>query len=357
MGDEAALPAASAWRRRPGYLDTATYGLPPTATVELGHRVLEEWADGSADWREWNDAADQARRSFAALVGVEPDTVAAGSAGSGFFGAVASSLPDDAEVIVPERDFTSLLYPFLVQASRGVRVRAVPLEALADAVSTSTTVVAWSAVQSVDGRIADVDAILEATGRVGAMTVVDATQALPWLPLPLHRLDATICSAYKWLCCPRGTAFMVASPATLQMCVPHGAGWFAAPDMYSAFYGLPLRLATTARRLDASPVWHAWTGAVTTLDVLRGIGVEAMHTHDVALADELRDALDLPSTGSAIISIVGAEAGLERSLAAAGIKAATRADGCRLSFHVYNDRDDVAAVRAALAGRVRVAGA
>ena len=48
-----------------------------------------------------------------------------------------------------------------------MNVRAVPLEALADAVSPSTTVVAWSAVQSVDGRIADVDAILDATGRSG----------------------------------------------------------------------------------------------------------------------------------------------------------------------------------------------
>jgi selenocysteine lyase/cysteine desulfurase len=95
---------------------------------------------------------------------------------------------------------------------------------------------------------------------------------------------------------------------------------------------------------------------VTTLDVLRGIGVEAMHAHDVALADELRDALGLPSTGSAIVSIAGAKPGLEQSLAAAGIKGATRADGCRLSFHVYNDRQDVAAVRAALAGQVRVAG-
>ena len=355
MGD-GALPAASAWRRRRGYLDTATYGLPPTATVELGHRVLEEWADGTADWRDWNDAADHARRSFAALVGVEADSVAAGSAASGFFGAMAACLPDDAEVVVPYCDFTSVLYPFLVQAARGVNVRAVPLEALADSMSESTTVVAWSAVQSVDGRIADVDAILEATGRVGAMTVVDATQALPWLPLPLERLDATICAAYKWMCCPRGTAFMVASPAMLQLCVPHAAGWFAAPEVYGAFYGPPLRLATTARRLDASPAWHAWMGAVTTLEVLQGIGVGAMHAHDVALADELREALDLPPTGSAIVSIVETEPGLEQSLAAAGIKGATRADGCRLSFHVYNDREDVAAVRAALGGRVRAAG-
>ena len=78
-----------------------------------------------------------------------------------------------------------------------------------------------------------------------------------------------------------------------------------------------------ACRLDASPAWHAWICAATTLDVLQGIGIEAIHAHDVVLADELRKALDLPPTGSAIVSIVGAEPGLEQSLAAAGIKGAT----------------------------------
>ena len=62
----------AAWRRRPGYLDTATYGLPPRQTVELSHRVIEDWADGTALWRDWNDAADEARHVFAGLVGVAP---------------------------------------------------------------------------------------------------------------------------------------------------------------------------------------------------------------------------------------------------------------------------------------------
>ena len=34
---------AASWRRRPGYLDTATYGLPPRQTVELSHRVIDDW--------------------------------------------------------------------------------------------------------------------------------------------------------------------------------------------------------------------------------------------------------------------------------------------------------------------------
>src|SRR5690349_15114566 len=138
MGDERSDGSGRAWRRRPGYLDTATYGLPPTATVELGHRVLEDWAEGSVDWRGWHDAADRARHSFAALVGVDADTVATGSAASAFVGLLAANLPDDAEVVAPDQDFTSLLYPFLVQEARGVRVRTVPLEALADAIEPST---------------------------------------------------------------------------------------------------------------------------------------------------------------------------------------------------------------------------
>jgi selenocysteine lyase/cysteine desulfurase len=87
---------------------------------------------------------------------------------------------------------------------------------------------------------------------------------------------------------------------------------------------------------------------VATLEVLGAIGVEAMHAHDVALAEELRSALDLPPTGSAIVSVTGAGPGVEHALAAVGIKGATRADGCRLSFHIYNHRDDVAAAIAAL---------
>ncbi len=347
MGDGTLGPAA-AWRPAPGYLDTATYGLPPIATVEAGHRALDEWADGSGQWRVWNDAADTARRSFAALVGATPSSVAIGPAASTFLGLVAASLPDTAEVVVAEEDFTALLFPFLAQASRGVTVRPVPLVGLADAVTERTTLVAWSAVQSADGRIADTDAVLDAAATAGALTVVDATQTLPWLRVPLDRIDATVCSAYKWLCCPRGTAFMVVSPALLSMCRPSAASWFAAPDVYGAFYGPPLRLADDARRLDLSPAWHAWVGATASLDVLGRIGIDVIHDHDVRLADGFRQRLGIAPTGSAIVSIAGLGAGIEDRLAACGIKAAARADGCRLSFHIYNDDDDVEAACAAL---------
>jgi selenocysteine lyase/cysteine desulfurase len=335
-----------AWRRRPGYLDTATYGLPPLATVERSHRVIEEWADGDVVWRTWNDAADEARRLFASLVGVAAGSVAVGTSTSGFVGVVAAGVTDGTEVVVPEGEFTSLLFPFLVQAARGITVREVPLEALADAVGPRTGVVAWSAVQSSDGRIADAAAVLQAARAVGALTVVDVTQAAGWLPLLLDGVDAAVCSGYKWLCCPRGTAFMVTSPRLRAEVLPHSANWFAADDVHAGYYGSPLRLAPDARRFDVSPAWFSWIGAVSSLGALAEVGVGAIHRHDAELADALRVALGLDPAGSAIVSIHGDH--VERSLAAVGIKASTRANGCRLAFHLYNDHDDVAAAATAL---------
>ena len=58
--------------------------------------------------------------------------------------------------------------------------------------------------------------------------------------------------------------------------------------------------------------------------------------------------LGLEPAGSAIVSIGGLGDGIEQRLAAAGIKAAARAGGCRLSFHIYNDDDDVEVAVAAL---------
>ncbi len=344
--DGSAAAIGAAWRRRPGYLDTATYGLPPRPTVEVSRRVIDDWADGSIGWTTWNDAADEARRLFASLADVAPESVAVGPSTSTFVGLLAASLPPATEVVIPDCEFTSLLFPFLAQTTRGVVVRPVPLEALADAVTSTTGVVAWSAVQSSDGRIADTGAVVDAAHRVGALTVLDTTQATGWLPLPLDGVDAAVCSAYKWLCCPRGTAFMAASPRVLSEVVAHTASWFAADDMHAGYYGPPLRLAADARRFDVSPAWFAWMGAVTSLGVLAEIGTKAIHDHDVELADSLRDALGHAPTGSAIVAVGGDD--LEARLAPLGIKAATRANGCRLSFHLYNDHDDVTAAASAL---------
>ena len=85
---------------------------------------------------------------FADLVGVGPERVAIGNQVSTFSGLIAAALPDGAHVLAAEEDFTSVLFPFLAHADRGVRVETVPLDRLLEAVRPGVSLVAVSAVQT-----------------------------------------------------------------------------------------------------------------------------------------------------------------------------------------------------------------
>ena len=333
----------------PGYLDTATVGLPPHATVAALRAGVDDWAAGRGRPSGFDADVAASRASFAALVGAAPADVAIGANVSSFVGLVAASLPAGAEVVAAEGDFTSLLFPFLAQAERGVTVRLVPLERLAEALDASTALVAVSAVQSADGRIADLDAVAAAAQAVGARTLIDATQAVGWLPLAADRCDYLVAGAYKWLLSPRGSAFFAVRPAALAGIVPHAAGWYAGEFPWESIYGGPLRLARDARRLDVSPAWLCWVGAAPSLALLEEVGVAAIHAHDVALADRLLAGLGLEPRGSAIVSLDLADA--SERLAAAGIAVSSRAGRTRLSFHLTTTDDDVDSALRALGAR------
>src|SRR5829696_1394850 len=331
-----------------GYLDSATIGLPPATAVAELEAALEEWRTGRADAPGYDAWVERGRAAFARLVDVHRKLVAIGGQVSAFSGVVAASLPAGAEVLCAERDFASVLFPFLVQRERGLRVRTVPLERLADELAPDTTLVAFSAVQSSDGRVADLDAIVSATARHGAATLLDATQAVGWLPIDASRFDYVACSAYKWLLSPRGTAFLTVREERLGEVTPQLAGWYAGEEPWASLYGEPLRLASDARRLDLSPAWLSWVGAAPALELLADIGAGAIHAHATGLADRFRSALRIEPAGSAIVALSAPGAG-ER-LAQAGIRASRREDAARLSFHVYNDEEDVEAALAALTG-------
>jgi selenocysteine lyase/cysteine desulfurase len=267
------------------------------------------------------------------------ETVAIGPTVSTFVGLVAASIADGAHVLAPDVEFTSLLFPFLVQERRDVTVRLVPAADVAGEIGPDIDVVAFSAVQMATGEVADLDGISAAAAEHGVLTVVDATQAVGWLPLNASRFDIVVAHTYKWLLSPRGTAFMAIRPDHMAMVVPHAAGWYAGEDPLQTFYGPPLRLAESARRLDTSPAWFMWVATAPALAVIERIGVEAIHAHDVALANRFRAGLGLEPSNSAIVFCEIADAA--EKLEQARIRAAVRGGRLRTSWHVYNTDADV----------------
>jgi selenocysteine lyase/cysteine desulfurase len=331
--------ARGLWEPAGTYLNTASFGLPPRPAWDALQTALDEWRTGRTSWEHWQRSTDDARASFARLLAVDPGAVAIGANVSGLVGLVAASIPDGSTVLLPEIEFTSTLFPFLVEERRGVTVRTVPAAELAAAIDDRTDVVAFSAVQMATGEVAELDAIAAAARHHDAMTVVDATQGCGWLPLRGGQFDVVAVAGYKWLLAPRGTAYMYVAPGRLEAISPIAAGWFAGEDPHASYFGPPLRLAHDARRLDTSPAWHSWVAAAGALAVLEEIGVEAIHEHDVRLANRFRAGLGLEPGDSAIVfvDVPGAEERLER----AGIRAAVRGGRVRTSWHLYNTDDDV----------------
>jgi selenocysteine lyase/cysteine desulfurase len=245
---------------------------------------------------------------------------------------------------VPDVEFTSTLFPLLVQER--LDVRTVPADRLVEAIAAGVEAVAFSAVQMSTGEVADLDGIAAAAAATGTITVCDATQAVGWLPLEADRFDAVVCAAYKWLMSPRGTAFAAVSDRLLERVVPHSAGWYAGEDVHTSYFGPPLRLAASARRLDVSPAWFSWVGTEPALALIEEIGVAAIHAHDVGLANRFRAGVGLEPANSAIVC--ADLPGAAERLARAGILAAVRGGRLRTSWHVYNDEADVDRVLAAL---------
>ncbi|MDU0368299.1 aminotransferase class V-fold PLP-dependent enzyme [Microbacterium sp. KSW4-17] len=324
------------------YLAACTLGLPSRETVRAVRADLDAAASGRPDVVAASQAVEDARASYARLVSAPRGDVAIGSQTSVQVALIAASVPDGAEVLCAEGDFSSLVAPF-AHAGRGIRLRTAPLSELAAAVSADTWLVAFSLVQSATGDVADAVGIAAAAARAGARTLCDLTQAAGWLPVDATMFDATVCHAYKWLCCPRGVSFLTISPAFAHEIRPVQAGWYSGDDPWSSCYGTGGVLAPDARRFDVSPAWQAFVGAAPALALFADADITATYTHTTGLAARFRDGLGLahPERPSAIVTWPDATGEALAQLTAHGITASGRAGRARVAFHVFNDERDV----------------
>ena len=353
-GERLAIEEARAqFRAGVAYLDTPTYGLPPRAAHEAMLASERDRVTGRMSTADAGEAVERSRAAFGRLMGVPPERVAIGPQVSYFVGLVAASLRPGSRVLVADGDFTSLLFPFLERAERAgdLVVRSVPLERIAERVEPGVDLVAVSAVQSADGRIAPMEDLIGAARAHGARILLDATQAAGWLPLPADRVDLLVCGAYKWLLSPRGTCFLAGSSEALAALPALCAGWYAGERVWESVYGAPLRLAADARRLDLSPAWQSWVGLAPALELLERVGVPEIHRHNVAMAGRFRAGLGLPPGDSAIVSVPVAE-GTAEVLAGAGVAASMRAGRLRCGFHLYTTEEEVDRAVELLSGRV-----
>jgi selenocysteine lyase/cysteine desulfurase len=336
------------------YLNTSTSGLLPRSAVEALQTLAAKSATGAYDGSDGYESTEAARASFARIVGVDPARVALGGSVAAHVALVAASLPAGAEVLFPEGEFSSVITPFSVRGD--LKLRYVPLETLAESVRPGTALVAFSVVQSADGRLADIGAVLAAAAAHGARTLADASQAAGWLPVDAGAFDYTVTGGFKFLLSPRGASFLTVTEEAQGSLPPLYAGWVAAAEPWASTYGPVERFADSARRLDTPPSFFAYHAAARSLALLEETGIEKVHAYTTALAARFRDGLSrlghepvpAPGGGSAVVAVPGL-ADRQPALEEAGVVVAGRAGNLRAAFHLYNSSADVDRVLEVLA--------
>lgn len=176
------------------------------------------------------EAEQAARRAVADLLDADPAGVVLAPSRSALVSGLVDALGADhlsGETVCSRLDDEENIVPWLRGARRhGGTVRwaeidvsdgTLPVWQYAELLSPRTGVVAVTLASSVTGAVVDVAPIARQARAVGALTVVDATSAAPYVRLSLAELgaDAVIVSPHRWGG-PRMAALVVADPALID---------------------------------------------------------------------------------------------------------------------------------------------
>jgi cysteine desulfurase / selenocysteine lyase len=360
----AEFPMTGKWT----YLNHAAWGPFPTRTVTAIEGYARGWAspaDFSANTD--GDVVQDVREGIAELAGGDPSMVAFVSSLAEGMNLLLNGIdwkPGD-NLIVPEKEFPSVVYPALNLNYRGAKVKFVEKDAdgrtdysnIEAAIDDRTRAVAISHVEFADGYRNDLYVLGEMCKSRGIELFVDATQSLGAQPIDLDNTGVTAVSAhsYKWLLSSFGIAPVVFAKGAIERIRPTYAGRNSVVSDWEDS-GFNLEFKPDAGRYQTGGMnIMGLTALRSSLTLVREVGPENSAAHTNALIDRLVagvgdsgyhvvSSLD-PTYRSQIVTISTGD--LERDneitdeLVARNVSVTMRPKGIRISPYFYNTEEDI----------------
>jgi selenocysteine lyase/cysteine desulfurase len=262
---------------------------------------------------------------------------------------------DGDNICVMESEYPSVVAPFLVREDAPYSVRfASPAgeAALIGCVDERTRVIAVSLVSYLNGARYDLAPLRRTADAVGAMLVVDFTQASGYLPIEASIADFAFCSSYKWMLGMTGIATAFWNRIRRPGWSPSTAGWFSlVSDKTDYRDGLEIK-ADALRFTRGNPSYAGLYVLASALEYLSSFDPLTVQLHVQSLTTDLLTRLHLlgipsttpPSSDHHGASICVANLRAKELVAALneeGIYAWNGRGRVRFSFHGYNGTADV----------------
>lgn len=305
------------------YLDSAATSQKPQVVLDTEvdfyeqrnaavHRGAHQLAE------EATEAFEQARAAVAAFVGADegeivwqPGATAAinvvayafsnASLGRGGEAAERFRLVPGDEIVVTEAEHHANLVPWQELCARtGAVLRWIPvgddgrldLSNLDAIVTERTKVLAFGHVSNVTGAVAPVATLVAAAQRVGALTVLDACQSVPNMPVNFHELgvDFAAFSGHKMLG-PTGVGALYGRRELLEAMPPTvtGGSMVEVVTMESTTYAPPPQRFEAGTQMVAQAV-----GMGCAAQYLDELGMAGVARHETEVAAEMLKIADIP---------------------------------------------------------------
>lgn len=321
--------------------------------------------------RRHPELIDAAKRRLAEYLGADPDNLVFVTNATTAMNLAARSLPLEAgdEVLAPVGEYVGvdMLWRYVCNRA-GARyvTRPIPLgvgpeealETLWREVGPATRIVTVSHVSPFTGSVFPVEELCRRAREHGFLSIVDGAHAPGQIPLALESLGADVYTGncHKWLCAPKGSAFLYVHPDAQDKIEPHLVSWD-----WEEEEGFAARQRWQGTRDPA-----AWLAVPDAIDFQAEHDWDSVRSRCHELAREARHRLaDLlrtePVTAEPFAQMVGIAlspcdpGALERRLfdehriETLGLRLG-ETPILRVSFQGYNDAADLDALETALAG-------